>query len=142
MSGYEKQLAVKDQRIQFLESATELSDFKDVVTAENIEKYINSDEDNREAVGKAVNPLRKVYNLLKKDARYVADMVAKASKERPISQEQRRVDEKATKPQVGSVGVRSEAVTTAAQVSNSRMTKEQKNALWAQTIAAASTAKR
>jgi hypothetical protein len=137
MSSYEKQLASKDQKIQLLETATEFSDFKDVVTAENIEKYIKSDEDNREAVEKASNPLRKVYNLLKKDARYVADMAAKAHKDRPVSQEQRRLDEKVGKPQLSSLGVRSEAVTTAAQVSNSKMTKEQKNALWAQTMAAA-----
>ncbi len=136
MSDYEKKLAEKDQKLQILETAQEFADFKDVVTAENIEKYIKSDEDNREAVEKAVNPLRKVYNLIKKDARYQADKAAIASKDKPISQEQRRVDEKEGRPKTGSMGVRSEAVSTAAAISNSRMTKEQKNTLWKETLAA------
>lgn len=137
LSGYEQQLAAKDQKIQILEAATEFADFKDVVTPENIEKYIKSDEDNREAVEYAKNPLRKVYNLIKKDARYQADLASKQAKEKPISQEQKRVDEKEGKPKLGSQGVRSEAVTTAAKMSNSTMTKEQRNALWKETLAAA-----
>lgn len=136
MSDYERKLAEKEQKLQILETAQEFADFKDVVTAENIEKYIKSDEDNREAVEKAVNPLRKVYNLIKKDARYQADKAAIASKDKPISQEQKRVDEKEGKPKLGSLGVRSEAVSTAAALSNSRMSKEQKNALWKETLAA------
>jgi len=136
MSDYERKLAEKDQKLQILETAQEFADFKDVVTAENIEKYIKSDEDNREAVEKAVNPLRKVYNLIKKDARYQADKAAIASKDKPISQEQKRVDEKEGKPKLGSLGVRSEAVSTAAALSNSRMSKEQKNTLWKETLAA------
>lgn len=135
MSGYEQQLAEKNQKIQILETATEFPDFREVVTAENIEKYIKSDEDNREAVEKATNPLRKVYNLIKKSAAYQADKAEKASKEKPISQEQKRVDDKEGKPKTGSLGVRSEAVTTAAQVSNSKMSKEQKSALWKETMA-------
>jgi hypothetical protein len=136
MSSYEQQLAEKNQKLLILETAQEFSDFKEVVTAENIEKYIKSDEDNREAVEKASNPLRKVYNLIKKDARYQADKASQASKEKPISQEQRRVDEKEGKPKLGSLGVRSEAITYAAQTSNSKMTREQKNALWSDTLAA------
>jgi hypothetical protein len=134
LSGYEKELAIKDQKIQILEAATEFSDFKDVVTPENIEKYIKSDEDNREAVETARNPLRKVYNLIKKDARYQADIQAKKAAEKPISQEQKRVDDKEGKPKLGSLGVRSEAVTAAAKMSNSTMTKEQRNALWKETL--------
>ncbi len=134
LSGYEQQLAAKDQKIQILEAATEFSDFKDVVTPENIEKYIKSDEDNREAVETARNPLRKVYNLIKKDARYQADKADKAAKDKPISQEQKRVDEKEGKPKLGSLGVRSEAVTAAAKMSNSTMSKEQRNALWKETL--------
>ncbi len=134
LSGYEQQLAAKDQKIQILEAATEFADFKDVVTPENIEKYIKTDEDNREAVETARNPLRKVYNLIKKDARYQADLSAKKAADKPISQEQKRVDEKIGKPQVGSLGVRSEAVTAAAKLSNSTMTKEQRNALWKETL--------
>jgi len=137
LSNYEQKLAEKDQKLLILETATEFPDFKEVVTAENIEKYIKSDEDNREAVEKASNPLRKVYNLIKKDARYQADKASLATKDKPISQEQRRVDEKEGKPKTGSLGVRSEAVTMAAQISNSRMTKEQKAALWKETLAAA-----
>jgi hypothetical protein len=137
MSGYDKKLAEKNQEIQILQTAQEFADFKEIVTAENIEKYIKSDEDNREAVEKATNPLRKVYNLIKKDARYQADQ-AKVKKDRPISQEQQRVDEKENKPKLSSLGVRSEAVSTAAAItSNSRMSKEQRNALWAETMAAA-----
>jgi hypothetical protein len=136
MSDYERKLAEKDQKLQILETAQEFADFKEVVTAENIEKYIKSDEDNREAVEKAVNPLRKVYNLIKKDARYQADKAALASKDKPISQEQTRVNEKEGKPKLGSLGVRSEAVSTAAALSNSRMSKEQKNTLWKETLAA------
>ena len=136
LSGYEQELARKDQKIQILEAATEFSDFKDVVTPENIEKYIKSDEDNREAVETAKNPLRKVYNLIKKDARYQADLASKAASSKPISQEQKRVDEKEGKPELGSLGVRSEAVTAAARLSNSTMTKEQRNALWKETLAA------
>jgi len=137
LSTYEKQLAEKDQKIQILETATEFADFKEVVTPENIEKYIKSDEDNREAVQTAKNPLRKVYNLIKKSAAYQADKAEKVAKDKPISQEQRRVDEKEGKPKLGSLGVRSEAVTVAAKMSNSTMTKDQKNALWKETLAAA-----
>jgi hypothetical protein len=137
MSGYEQQLAEKNQKIQILETATEFPDFKEVVTAENIEKYIKSDEDNREAVEKATNPLRKVYNLIKKSAAYQADKAQAAVKDKPVSQEQKRVDEKEGKPRMGSLGVRSDAVSTAAQVSNSKMSKEQKSALWKETMALA-----
>ncbi len=137
LTGYEQQLAAKDQKIQILETATEFPDFKDVVTPENIEKYIKSDEDNREAVETARNPLRKVYNLIKKDARYQADKASIAAKDKPISQEQKRVDDKEGKPKIGSHGVRSEAVSTVAKLSNSTMTKDMRNALWKETLAAA-----
>lgn len=137
MSSYEQKLMEKEIKIQALEFAVDNADFKEVVTAENIEKYIKSDEDNREAVEKAANPLRKVYNLIKKDARYLADRAEKATKDKPISQEQRRVEEKEGKPKTGSLGVRSEAVSVAAQISNSKMSKEQKNTLWKETLAAA-----
>jgi hypothetical protein len=136
LSNYEQNLAQKDQEIMILKAQTEFPDFKEIVTAENIEKYIKSDEDNREAVEKATNPLRKVYNLIKKDARYQADK-AKVSKEAPISQEQKRVDDKDKMPRHTSVGVRSEAVGTAARMSNSTMTKEQQRALWKETLACA-----
>ncbi len=135
MSQKDKALAETQQKLLILETAQQFKDFNEVVTAENIEKYIKSDEDNREAVEKATNPLRKVYNLIKKDARYQADM-AKASKDSPISQEQRRVDDKESKPRHGSIGVRSEAVTAAAKLSNSTMTKEMKASLWKETLAA------
>jgi len=135
LSGYDQKLTEKDIKIQALEFAVEHADFKDVVTADNIEKYIKSDEDNREAVETAKNPLRKVYNLIKKSAAYQADMAAKTAK--PVSQEQKRVDDKDNKPKTGSMGVRSDAVTAAAQLSNSRMSKDQKNALWRDTMAAA-----
>lgn len=135
LSSYDKKLQEKEIKIQALEFAIDNADFKDVVTAENIEKYIKSDEDNREAVETAKNPLRKVYNLIKKSAAYQSDQASKRSKE--VSQEQKRVDEKENKPKTGSMGVRSEAISTAAYVSNSKMTKEQKNALWASTSAAA-----
>jgi hypothetical protein len=137
LSAKDKAIAEANQKLLILETAQEFADFKEIVTAENIEKYIKSDEDNREAVEKATNPLRKVYNLIKKDARYQADKADKASKDKPVSQEQRRVDEKEGKPKLGSLGVRSEAVSTAAAMSNSRMTKEQKAALWKETISAA-----
>ena len=140
LSGYEQKLAEKDQKLQILETAQEYPDFKEIVTAENIEKYIKSDEDNREAVEKAVNPLRKVYNLIKKDARYQADKAASASasgKSKPSSQEQQRIDDKVGKPQHGSHGVRSEAISTLAATSNSKMTKDQRIALWQETQAAA-----
>ncbi len=136
LSQKDKAIADANQKLEILQLAQNFPDFKEIVTAENIEKYIKSDEDNREAVEKAANPLRKVYNLLKKDARFVADMAAKQVKDKPKSQEQIRVDEKEGKPKLGSLGVRSEAVTTAAAMSNSKMTKEQKAALWAETLAA------
>lgn len=133
LSAYEQELAKKEQKLMFLETAQTLEDFNKVVTAENIEKYIKSDEDNREAVEKAANPLRKAYNLIKKSAAYQADIAAK----QPISQEQKRVNDKEAMPKHGSIGVRSEAVGTAARMSNSTMTKEQRNALWKETLAAA-----
>lgn len=135
LSAYEQKMQEKDIKIQALEFAVEHPDFKDIVTAENIEKYIKSDEDNREAVEKASNPLSKVYRLIKKSAAYQADVASKTVK--PVSQEQQRVDEKESKPKTGSMGVRSDAVTTAAQMSNSKMSKEQKQALWAETVKAA-----
>ncbi len=137
LSAKDKAIAEANQKLLILETAQEFSDFKEIVTAENIEKYIKSDEDNREAVEKASNPLRKVYNLIKKDARYQADKADKVAKDKPISQEQKRVDEKEGKPKLGSLGVRSEAVSTAASMSNSKMSKEQKAALWKETISAA-----
>ena len=136
LSAKDKAIAEANQKLLILETAQEFPDFKEIVTAENIEKYIKSDEDNREAVEKASNPLRKVYNLLKKDARYQADKAAAAQKTKPISQEQQRVDEKEGKPKLGSLGVRSEAVSTAAAMSNSKMTKDQRAALWKETLAA------
>jgi hypothetical protein len=131
----DKKQAETNQQLLYLQTCQELPDFKEIVTAENIEKYIKSDEDNREAVEKASNPLRKVYNLIKKDSRYQADKASAVQKAKPISQEQQRVDEKEGKPKLGSLGVRSEAVSTAAAMSNSKMTKEQKAALWAETQA-------
>lgn len=136
LSEKEKKLAETEQKLQILETTQSIKDFYEVVTAENIEKYIKTDEDNREAVEKAANPLRKVYNLIKKDARYQADL-AKLSKENHLSQEQKRVNEKESMPKHTSIGVRSEAVTTAARMSNSSMTKEQRAALWKETLAAA-----
>jgi hypothetical protein len=135
LSSYEQKLQEKDHQLQAVNVRVEYPDYLDVVTAENVEKYIKNDEDMREAVEKSANPLRKAYNLIKKSAAYQAD---KASMKKPsVSQEQKRVDEKESKPKTSSLGVRSEAVTMAAQISNSRMTKEQKNALWAETLAAA-----
>lgn len=131
LSAYEQKLIEKDQKIQILEATTEFKDFKDIVTPENIEKYIKADEDNRESVEKAANPLRKCYNLIKKE-------IDREKKSVPtISQEQKRIEEKESKPKTGGLGVRSEAVTAAAQISNSKMSKQQKNDLWAQTLAAA-----
>lgn len=138
LSQKDNAIAAANQKLELLELAQNLPDFKEIVTAENIEKYIKSDEDNLEAVQKAANPLRKVYNLLKKDSRFVADMAAKQVKDKPKSQEQIRVDEKEGKPKLGSLGVRSEAISTAASFtnfSNSTMTREQKNALWKETLA-------
>jgi len=137
LSGYEQQLIAKDQKIQILEAATEFADFKTVVTPENIEKYIKTDEDHIEAMQTAKNPLRKAYNLLKKDSRFIADQAAKTESSKPISQEQKRVDDKVGKPQLGSLGVRSEAVQAAAKLSNSTMSKDQRNALWKETLACA-----
>ena len=133
----DKKQAETNQQLLYLQTCQELPDFKEIVTAENIEKYIKTDEDNREAVEKATNPLRKVYNLLKKDARYLADIANKSAKDKPKSQEQIRVDEKEGKPKLGSLGVRSEAISTAAAVSNSKMTKDQRAALWKETQACA-----
>lgn len=133
LSAYEQKLLEKDQKIQALETISELEDFKSIVTPENIEKYIKADEDNAEAVSKAQNPLRKAYNLIKKSAAYQADLALKKSLNKPKSQEQVLVEEKEFKPKTGSASVRSEAVTIAAQVSNSKLTREQKNALWAET---------
>jgi len=134
MSGYEAKLAEKENVIRALQIQQEFPDFREVVTADNIEKYIKSDEDNREAVETARDPLRKVYNLIRKSAAYQAD---KAKVSKPVSQEQQRVDSKEGKPKTGSLGVRSEAVTTAAQLSNSQMTREQRTALWKETVQAA-----
>jgi hypothetical protein len=137
LSAKDKAIAEANQKLAILETAQEFPDFKEVVTAENIEKYIKSDEDNREAVEKAANPLRKVYNLIKKDARYQADKAQIQQKTKPVSQEQQRVDEKEGKPKMTSLGVRSDAVSTAAAMSNSRMSREQKMALWKETLASA-----
>jgi hypothetical protein len=134
LSKKDKEIAEAKQQLLILQTAQEFTDFKEVVTAENIEKYIKSDEDHIEAMQTATNPLRKAYNLIKKDSRYQADKAAITKKDIPISQEQKRVEEKQGKPMTGSLGVRSEAVSTAAHLSNSRMTKEQKNALWKETV--------
>lgn len=137
LSAYEQKLTEKDQKLMFLETAQEFNDFKEIVTAENIEKYIRSDEDNREAVERASNPLRKAYNLIKKSAAYQSDLATKAAASKPISQEQQRIEEKEMRPKTGSLGVRSAAVSTAARLSNSTMTREMRNQLWKETQAAA-----
>lgn len=131
----DKKIAEANQKLQVLEAATEFADFKSVVTADNIEKYINRDEDNRETVKAAANPLRKVYSLIKKELekQELVDFKMRSS----VSQEQKRIDEKESKPKLGSLGVRSEAVTAAAAMSNSKMTKEQKTALWKETMSLA-----
>lgn len=130
----DKRIAEANQKLQVLETATEFADFKTVVTPENIERYIRNDEDNQEAVQKAANPLRKVYSLIKKELerQELMDFKTKAS----VSQEQKRVDEKDTKPKLGSLGVRSEAVSAAAALSNSKMSRQEKAALWKETLAA------
>ncbi len=130
----DKRIAEANQKLQVLETATEFADFKTVVTPENIEKYIRNDEDNQEAVQKAANPLRKVYSLIKKELerQELRDFKTKAS----VSQEQKRVDEKDTKPKLGSLGVRSDAISAAAALSNSKMSKQEKAALWKETLAA------
>lgn len=135
LTDKDKKIAEANQKLQILEAATEFADFRSIVTAANIEKYINSDEDNRETVQKAANPLRKVYSLIKKEIekQELLDYKAKSS----VSQEQKRIDEKEGKPKLGSLGVRSEAVSTAAAMSNSKMSKEHKNALWKETMSAA-----
>src|SRR5690606_31430877 len=43
LSAYEQQLQAKEVELQTLKTAVEFPDFKEVVTAENIEKYIKSD---------------------------------------------------------------------------------------------------
>ncbi len=130
----DKRIAEANQKLQVLETATEFADFKTVVTPEHIEKYIRNDEDNQEAVQKAANPLRKVYSLIKKELekQELVDFKMKAS----VSQEQKRVDEKETRPKLGSLGVRSEAVSAAAAMSNSKMSKQEKAAIWKETLAA------
>lgn len=131
----DKKIAESNQKIQLLETATEFSDFKTVVTAANIEKYIKYDDDNHEAVQKAANPLRKVYSLIKKELekQELLDFKSRAS----VSQEQKRIDEKESKPKLGSLGVRSEAVSAAAAMSNSKMSKNEKAMLWKETMTAA-----
>lgn len=126
LSGYEQKLIEKDNQIKALNFTREHPDFNDIVTPANIEKYIQNDEDNRESVERSSDPLRKVYNLLKKE-------IARAPKEKPVSQEQKKVDEKDTKPKTTSAGVRSEAVTVAAKMTNSSMSKEQRQAIWKET---------
>jgi hypothetical protein len=126
LSGYEQKLAEKETQIKALNFAREHPDFNDIVTPENIEKYIKNDEDNQDTVSRSSDPLRKVYNLIKKE-------VARAPKEKPISQEQKKVDEKEMKPKTTSAGVRSEAVTVAAKMTNSSMSKEQRQAIWKET---------
>lgn len=126
LKSYDTKLNEKDQKIAILEAAMQHKDFNDVVTPENIKKYIENDEDNLESVQKAANPGKKIYNLIKKSASYQADQNSKKS----VSQEATRIQEKENKPKLGSLGVRSEAVTTAAVLSNSKMTREQRNALW------------
>jgi phosphoribosylamine-glycine ligase len=81
--------------------------------------------------------LSKVYRLIKKSAAYQTDLAEKQTKHKTVSQEQKKVDEKDSMPRTGAMGVRSDAITAAAQTSNSKMSREQKNALWKETMAAA-----
>lgn len=138
LKQYDKKLSEKDHKIAILEAAMQHKDFNDIVTTENIKKYIESDEDNLESVQKAANPGLKIYNLIKKSAAYQKDKEIIKS----TSQEKQRVEEQALKPKSSSLGVRSEAVSTAAAISNSKMTREQKNALWLETQSLARTSRR
>ena len=52
LSSYEKKLQQKESEIRALTFAQDNPDFKSIVTSENIEKYIKSDEDNLESVEK------------------------------------------------------------------------------------------
>ena len=134
LKSYDMKLTEKDRKIAVLEAAVNHKDFNEVVTAENVKKYIESDEDNLESVRNAANPGLKIYNLIKKSHAYNSDLQAKKSVQ---SQEKQKVEEKETKPKTSSIGVRSEAINAAASMSNSKMTKEQRNALWAETQSAA-----
>ena len=128
LATYDKRLAEKDRKINVLETAVQNKDFAHIVTPDNIKKYIETDEDNLDLVRRAENPGQKIYNLIKKSAAYQADTKVKAAP----SQEQSKVDEKGSKPKTSSIGVRSDAITTAAQISQSKMTREQRNTLWAE----------
>lgn len=133
LSQKDKALAESNQKLAALELMQQLPDFKDVVTAENIEKYIKSDEDHLDSMQHAANPLRKAYNLIKKDSRFIADNQSREQKAKPISQELARIADKEGKPKTGSIGVRSESISAAASMSNSQMSRQQKAALWAET---------
>jgi hypothetical protein len=134
LKAYDTKLSEKDRKIAVLEAAVNHKDFNEIVTAENVKKYIESDEDNLESVRTAANPGLKIYNLIKKSHAYQQDQLSKKS---VASQEKQKVEEKETKPKTSSIGVRSEAVGIAAAISNSKMTREQRNALWAETQSAA-----
>lgn len=136
LGKYDKKLSDKDAKIAVLEAAVKYKDFDEVCSTENIKKYIEQDEDNIESVRKAANPGLKIYNLIKKSHAYQSDLVKQ--KVPPISQEQKKVEEKETKPRTSSVGIRSEAISTVSGVTNSTMTREQKTALWKETAALAS----
>lgn len=140
LGKYDKKLSEKDAKIAVLEAAVKYKDFDEICSTENIKKYIESDEDNIESVRKAANPGLKIYNLIKKSHAYQSDLIKK--KVPPISQEQKKVEEKETKPKTSSVGIRSEAISTVSGVTNSTMTREQKLALWQETVALSSKAKR
>lgn len=128
LAGLQKGLKEKDQKIALLETAIQFKDFAEVVTDENIEKYIKSDDDLFDAVRTASNPGKRAYNLIKKNADYQASL----SKKKAPSQEEKRIADKETAPKTSSLnsGVRSEAITSVGQYS--KMSKDQKNALWAE----------
>lgn len=128
--GYiQKKVSEKDQKIQLLEAALNNKDFHEVVTDENIKKYIMNDPDYVEAIKTASNPGQRLYKLIKNHKDYQADMIQKNKPS--MTPEQRKVIENDTKPKQSSMGIRSDAVKVAARYSE--MSKEDRAKIWQET---------
>lgn len=126
-----KKLSEKDKKIALLEAAVSNAGFNDVVTEQNVKKYIMNDPDFVDLVRNSSNPGQAMFKLISKNADYLAEKALKEQKAKPISQELKKLAEDAGKPKSSPVGVRSESIKHAAKFSE--LSRADRAALWEET---------
>ncbi len=131
LASLDRRLSEKDKKISVLEAAISNTGFNEVVTEENIKKYIMNDPDFVALVKGSSNPAQAMFKLISKNGDYIADKAQKERSSKPISQELKKIAEDSGRPKTSPVGVRSESIKHAAKFSE--LSRADKAALWAET---------